>query len=133
MSDTKHDIAGLIDQMTQAIDAVRPSGVFSSNSKLSAALFALYEAMPALTDLQAERDALKARAEAAVTRAYERGRDDAAKALDTCGDSAVTEALGQRLCCNGHHCGCQGADVGAFLLHCIRALTPPADLAKGVK
>lgn len=57
MSDTKRDIAGLMDLMTKAIDAVRPSGVFSSTSKLSAALFALYEAMPALTALQAERDA----------------------------------------------------------------------------
>ena len=65
MADTTHDIAGLIDQMAQAIDAVRPGGVLSSNSKLSAALFALYEAMPALTALLAERDAWKARAEAA--------------------------------------------------------------------
>lgn len=63
MSDTTHDMAGLIALMTRAIDAVRPGGVFSSNSKLSAALFALYEAMPALTALQAERDAWKARAD----------------------------------------------------------------------
>lgn len=48
----------------------------------------------------------------------------AAQTVDTTGDSAVTEALGQRLCCSGHHCGCQGADVGAFLVHLIRENTP---------
>lgn len=89
MTDTTHDIAGLIALMTRAIDAIRPGGVFSSNSKLSAALFALYEAMPALTALQAERDAWKDRAEAAeaaLTRAYLRGRDDAAMVAVGCFD-----------------------------------------------
>ena len=49
---------------------------------------------------------------------------DAAGVLDDHGDSAVTEALGQQLCCNGHHCGCQGADVGEYLQHIIKQQTP---------
>ena len=49
----------------------------------------------------------------------------AAQEVDTAGDSAVTEALGQSLCCSGYHCGCQGADVGAYLMHHIRALITP--------
>jgi len=49
---------------------------------------------------------------------------EAADAVDTCGDSAVTEALGQQLCCSGHHCGCRGADVGTLLRHEILALIP---------
>lgn len=50
----------------------------------------------------------------------------AAQTVDTLGDSAVTEALGARLCCDGHMCGCQGADVGEYILHHIRALITPA-------
>ena len=68
----------------------------------------------------------KADAEAAVALALEQ----ACEVLDTAGDSAVTEALGQKLCCSGHHCGCQGADVGSFLQHLIRDLAPPAGVAK---
>lgn len=51
----------------------------------------------------------------------------AAQTVDTLGDSAVTEALGTRLCCDGHMCGCQGADVGAYILHQIRALITQRD------
>lgn len=47
----------------------------------------------------------------------------AADVLDTHGDSAASEALGQRLCCNGYMCGCQGATVGDYLQHLIRSLT----------
>jgi len=54
---------------------------------------------------------------------------EAAKVLDTAGDSAVTEALSQQLCCSGHHCGCQGADVGSFLQHLILAINPDATAA----
>ena len=57
---------------------------------------------------------------AQVAAAYE----VAAGVLDTHGDSAATEALGAHVCCDGHMCGCRGADVGAYLQHLIRALTP---------
>lgn len=67
--------------------------------------------------LTAERDAWKARAEAAeaaLTRAYERGRDD-----------AVQIALNKA---DANHLGpCGGAYLNAA--SAIRALTPPADLA----
>lgn len=49
-------------------------------------------------------------------------REAAASILDTHGDSAATNALGQQLCCNGYHCGCQGATVGEYLQYLIRAL-----------
>lgn len=65
---------------------------------------------------EAERD----EALAQVAAAYEA----AAQILDTHGDSAATESLGQRLCCNGHMCGCRGSTVGDYLQHLIRALTP---------
>lgn len=48
----------------------------------------------------------------------------AAQTVATQGDSSATEALGQRICCSGHMCGCQGATVEDWLLHLIRALTP---------
>lgn len=48
--------------------------------------------------------------------------DACAGEIQTQGDSAATEALGQRLCCTGQHCGCQGSTVEDWLLHCIRAL-----------
>ena len=54
----------------------------------------------------------------------------AADILDTHGDNTATEALGQRLCCNGQMCGCRGASVGEYLQHLIRALTPADALAK---
>ena len=74
------------------------------------------EAMLAAANARADQ----ARDAALVAAAYEA----AAQEVDTAGDSAVTEALGQSLCCSGYHCGCQGADVGAYLMHHIRALTP---------
>ncbi len=52
--------------------------------------------------------------------------EKACHVLDTAGDSAVTEALGQRLCCSGHDCGCRGADVGTYLMHLIRSEVVPA-------
>ena len=58
--------------------------------------------------------------QAIVAAAFER----AAREIDDAGDSAVTQAMGQQLCCSGHMCGCQGADVGSFLQYNIRALTP---------
>lgn len=71
---------------------------------------------------EAERDAALAEGWAAAVEA-------AAQVIETQGDSAATEALGQRLCCNGHMCGCGGATVEKWLLHLIHALTPPADIA----
>ena len=50
--------------------------------------------------------------------------DVAAQTVATQGDSSATEALGQRICCSGHMCGCQGATVEEWLLHLIRALAP---------
>ena len=76
----------------------------------------------AITTLRATRADL---AQAAVAAAYEA----AARTIDTLGDSAVTEALGTRLCCDGRMCGCQGADVGAYILHHIRALATPDQIA----
>ena len=68
---------------------------------------------------EAERDAIVA----AMVEA-------AADILDTHGDNTATEALGQRLCCNGQMCGCRGASFGEYLQHLIRALTPADALAK---
>ena len=49
-------------------------------------------------------------------------RGDAIAAIETCGDPAVTEALGQLLCCSGNMCGCRGATVEELILHDLRAL-----------
>ena len=49
----------------------------------------------------------------------------AIETMHTAGDSAVTEALGQRLCCNGHHCGCMGATVEDYLIHLMTAQLRP--------
>lgn len=54
----------------------------------------------------------------------------AAREVDTAGDPAVTEVLGQQLCCSGRDCGCQGATVGEYLLHMIRALPHAAAISK---
>ena len=58
--------------------------------------------------------------QAMIAAAYEA----AAQTVATQGDSSATEALGQRICCSGHMCGCRGATVEEWLLHLIRALTP---------
>lgn len=58
--------------------------------------------------------------QALIAAAYEA----AAQTVATQGDSSATEALGQRICCSGHMCGCRGATVEEWLLHLIRALTP---------
>ena len=80
----------------------------------------MQEAIADLTAKDAELAQVKAARDAMIASAYEA----AAETLDTAGDSAVTAALGERLCCSGQMCGCQGADVGAFLQHLIRTLTP---------
>lgn len=33
-------------------------------------------------------------------------------------------SLDEKLCCDGHHCGCQGATLGDYLVYRISALTP---------
>ena len=58
--------------------------------------------------------------QAMIAAAYEA----AAQTVATQGDSSATEALGQRICCSGHMCGCRGATVEEWLLHLIRALAP---------
>jgi hypothetical protein len=58
----------------------------------------------------------------------------AIREIDTCGDGVVANALGQQICCSGYHCGCQGADVGAYLTAAIRAIiNDPAKLAEIVE
>lgn len=59
--------------------------------------------------------------EALIREAEARGMERALGIMKTAGDSAVTEALGQRLCCNGQDCGCRGATVEEYLEHLIRA------------
>lgn len=81
-----------------------------------------HEAISAIDELCHDNERLALRSQAAVAAALE----EAAQTVDALGDSAVTEALGTRLCCDGHMCGCQGADVGAYILHHIRALITPA-------
>lgn len=78
-------------------------------------------------ELIAENAALREKLSTAERDAYARGVDDAARVVDTAGDGAVTEALSAQLCCNGHHCGCQGADVGSYLQHIIRAMKGGAE------
>jgi len=56
-----------------------------------------------------------------VADAEARGMERALETMKTAGDSAVTEAMGQRLCCNGQDCGCHGATVEQYLEHLIRA------------
>lgn len=51
----------------------------------------------------------------------ERCADAAVNAIKTAGDSAVTEALGTQLCCDGRHCGCRGYDVEHFLTTIVAA------------
>ena len=84
----------------------------------------------ALSEAQFERDNNRAKLEVAK---YDRDTaraetamafEVAAQELDPRGDRAVSNALGQQLCCSGQMCGCQGADVGSFLQYLIRALTP---------
>ena len=68
-------------------------------------------------------EALSASPEVAklVVEAEARGMERALETMKTAGDSAVTEAMGQRLCCNGQDCGCHGATVEQYLEHLIRA------------
>ncbi len=106
-----------------------------------------------LAELKAERDALAenrdklnhayregavaghekalATARAQIVAAQEDMKERAANVLDHhgYGYGAVARALGNRLCCDGNMCGCQGADVGSYLQYLIRALplTDPAD------
>lgn len=56
-----------------------------------------------------------------IADAEARGMERALETMKTAGDSAVTEAMGQRLCCNGQDCGCHGATVEQYLEHLIRA------------
>lgn len=56
-----------------------------------------------------------------MVEAEARGMERALETMKTTGDSAVTEAMGQRLCCNGQDCGCHGATVEQYLEHLIRA------------
>ena len=56
-----------------------------------------------------------------MVEAEAQGMERALETMKTAGDSAVTEAMGQRLCCNGQDCGCHGATVEQYLEHLIRA------------
>ena len=59
--------------------------------------------------------------QALIREAEARGMERALGIMNDAGDSAVTEAMGQRLCCNGQYCGCHGATVEEYLEHLIRA------------
>lgn len=88
-----------------------------ANARFIAAARELVPALLAERDAALEPDQT---ALALVAAAYR----DAADVLDDPGDNAATAALGHQLCCNGHHCGCQGSDVGEYLQHIIKQQTP---------
>lgn len=71
--------------------------------------------------LLAQRAQIEADHAALIREAKAQGMERALGIMKTAGDSAVTEALGQRLCCNGQDCGCHGATVEEYLEHLIRA------------
>ncbi len=49
-------------------------------------------------------------------------------------DDMLHGFLSQRICCDGHECGCRGADVGSYLEWRARESTPPAPApAQGVE
>lgn len=48
-----------------------------------------------------------------------------ADALDSGDFSNVKFELSQQMCCNGQMCGCQGATVGQYLAHELRAALTP--------
>ena len=58
---------------------------------------------------------------ALIHEAEARGMERAVSIMKDAGDSAVTEAMGQRLCCSGQDCGCHGATVEQYLEHIIRS------------
>lgn len=109
------DLLALRNMVSEAADMLTALA-----AKLAEAEAAAEGALMILMDERAELAQVKADADARVAAAYELAADT----LDTHGDRAVNEALGQKLCCSGHHCGCMGADVGAFLQYLIRSLTP---------
>jgi len=51
---TDEELDALVERAAAAIDRVKPSGILSNNAKLSAALFALYDLLPAITTRLAE-------------------------------------------------------------------------------
>jgi len=58
---------------------------------------------------------------ALIHEAEARGMERAVSIMKDAGDSAVTEAMGQRLCCSGQDCGCHGATVEQYLERIIRS------------
>lgn len=51
---TDEELDALVERAAAAIDRVKPSGILSNNAKLSAALFALYDLLPAITSLRTQ-------------------------------------------------------------------------------
>jgi hypothetical protein len=66
----------------------------------------------------------------AMVRAARAALEAAAETIETQGDSAATEALGQRLCCNGQDCGCRGSTVEEWLTYLVRAIDPALLVAR---
>lgn len=57
---TDEELDALVIQAQAAIDRVKPAGILSDNAKLSAALFALYGLLPAITALRTQLAELRA-------------------------------------------------------------------------
>ena len=101
----------------QSVERIRSTGAFGHfpGAALASVAHDVYIlATPAALAASPEVQALIREAEA-------RGMERALRIMKTAGDSAVTEAMGQRLCCNGQYCGCHGATVEEYLEHLIRA------------
>jgi len=110
----------MTDMLDEAIGAVRFANGQTGNVHFVATIMKavargeLIRAAPAAVAAAPEVQKLVADAKA-------QGMERALGIMKTAGDSAVTEALGQRLCCNGQDCGCHGATVEEYLEHLIRA------------
>ena len=51
---TDEELDALVERAADAIDRVKPAGILSNNAKLSVALFALYDLLPAITALRTQ-------------------------------------------------------------------------------
>lgn len=53
-----------------------------------------------------------------------------ADALENGEGDDVAFALNQKICCNGHECGCMGSSVGSYLAYCARQILARIDAAE---
>lgn len=100
------------------------------NAAQQASLCDLIGAGKELRERAEKAEAALATARAQIVAAQEDMKERAAQVLGhhRYGYGTVACALGNRLCCDGNMCGCQGVDVGSYLQYLIRALplTDPA-------